>query len=429
MGTSKPATETFRLDEEVLKISRICLTVFFTFISFGLLSSVEELGLYDPPWARILHSSLTFIVLILTFFSEMVRKKIQKIMLFFFYTMSAHSLLLLYWNSLYIGYLVGMILVITCIGVSFVERKWLRHYLGFVVTAGILVGIYTEKPQVDLSLYLSAILTPAIVSYLTLNIRLNSIEKLRESQVQLKLFHDRIRTDLQLASETQNNLVTRVWPKSKNYKCSSFFRAYEGVGGDAISFIQRPDGKTVFFFADVSGHGIASAMVSAMAVLAFKIHALEENDPASCLKAMHNGLKNLVNTNHISACVVYFLPEEKKIIYSYAGHPPILLLKPSEEAQFLEGKGTLIVSLLEPKLRNYHRELDSGEKILFYSDGVIEIFNESDEIYGDHSLLKILSSLGEKKGEDILNAIYSDISSFSNGIFNDDISMLLLEIE
>lgn len=429
MEKKRRKVDKFELDEEVLKISRICLAVFFTFISFGVFAPTEELGLHDPKWMRILHSFVMLLIFILTFFSSKLRENIQSVMLLLFYSMSAHSLILLYWNDLYIGYLVGMILVITCIGVSFVEKRWLVHYLGFVVAAGILVGIYSEKPDVDLSLYLSAILTPAIVSYLTLNIRLSSVDKLRESQLQLKLFHERMSYDLELASDTQNNLVTRIWPKSKGYKCSSFFKAFEGVGGDAISYVTRPDGKIVFFFADVSGHGIASAMVSAMAVLSFKNHALDHEDPASCLKAMHNGLKNLVNTNHISACIVYFSPEERKIDYSYAGHPPMFLINSEGKFDILEGKGTLIVSALEPRLKNYTRILESGDKILLYSDGVIEIFSEEENMYGEDSLIALLKANIELDGENLLKSIYQNISDFSKGVSTDDISMLLLEIE
>ena len=372
---------------------------------------------------------ITLIFIFLTYVSSIVRKYIQPIMLVFFYTMSGHSLILLYWNSLYIGYLVGMILVITCIGVSFVERRWLVHYLGFVISVGILVGIYSEKPQVDLSLYLSSILTPAIVSYLTLNVRLSSVEKLRESQIQLKSFHDRISNDLEMAQETQNNLVTKEWPKTKGFKCSTFFKSFEKVGGDAISFLVRPDNKFVLFFADVAGHGIASAMVSAMAVLSFKTHALNEPDPAKCLKAMHIDLISLVRTNHISACIVYYSPEDKKITYCYAGHPPLLHLHSGNEVNLLEGNGTLIVSPLEPKLKNFQKQLESGDKILFYSDGISDVYDEEEVEFGMLRLIESFKKNASLSGEILLQSIFDEAISYSNQIASDDMSMLVFEIE
>lgn len=51
--------ERFKLDDEVMKISRICLVVFFSFIGFGVFAPTSELGLYDPTWIRILHASIT----------------------------------------------------------------------------------------------------------------------------------------------------------------------------------------------------------------------------------------------------------------------------------------------------------------------------------------------------------------------------------
>lgn len=417
----------FRLEEEMLKISRICLAVFFVFISFGIFAPTDDLGLYDPKWLRVLHSFVSLGFFVGTFFVPLIRKFIQPIMLVLFYTMSAHSLILLYWNSLYIGYLVGMILVISCIGVSFVDRRLLVSYLSTVSSAGILIGIYTKEPVVDLPLYLSAIITPALVSYLTLNVRLSSVEKLRVSESELKKFHDRISYDLELAKETQSNLIALDWPKIKGIKISSFFKAYDKVGGDAISYVKRDDGSLAVFFADVSGHGIASAMVSAMAILSFKIQVNENQEPASCLKAIHKELQDLVPNNHISACVLYLYPEEKKINYSIAGHPPILHIDKDGVAKFLSGEGTLIVSYLSPVLKNYEAEFTNGERFLLYSDGLIEVFNDKDELFGEIDIFNSILKNQKKRGEDFLGAVYSDALQFSNKPFNDDVSLLLIE--
>lgn len=417
----------FKLDNEVMKISRICLVVFFTFIGFGIFAPIDELGLYDPKWIRVLHASVTLSFFIATYFSDRVRNQIQPIMLFFFYTMSAHSLVLLYWNSLYIGYLVGMILVLSCIGVSFVDRRSLVSYLGTITSAGILIGIYTKEPQVDLPLYLSAIITPALVSYLTLNIRLSSVEKLRISESQLKGFQDRMLNELELANETQSNLVTTDWPKTKGLRLHSFFRSFGQVGGDAISYLEREDGKLALFFADVSGHGIASAMVSAMAVLAFKIHG-NQNEPSHCLKSIHTDLQTLVPGNHISACVLFVDTDTKEIRYSIAGHPPLIRIEKDTDPKFMEGMGTLIVSYLKPNLKDFSITPNSGDRILLYSDGILEVFNEAGEIYGDEHLLSSIKNHSDKKGEDFLNALYEDSMSFSAKRISDDMSMLLLEI-
>ncbi|EOQ95297.1 SpoIIE-like protein phosphatase domain protein [Leptospira wolbachii serovar Codice str. CDC] len=418
--------ERFKLDDEVMKISRICLVVFFSFIGFGIFAPIDELRLYDPKWIRVLHASITLGFFFATYVSDWVRKQIQSIMLFFFYTMSAHSLILLYWNSLYIGYLVGMILVLSCIGVSFVDRRSLVSYLGTVSSAGIIIGLYTKEPQVDLPLYLSAIITPALVSYLTLNIRLSSVEKLRISESQLKGFQDRMLNELDLANETQSNLVTTQWPKTKGVKLHSFFRSFGQVGGDAISYLEREDGKLALFFADVSGHGIASAMVSAMAVLAFKIHG-NQTEPSACLKSIHTDLQTLVPNNHISACVLFVDTITREIQYSIAGHPPLIRMEKDSDPKFMEGMGTLIVSFLKPNLKDFSITPNSGDRILLYSDGILEVFDTAGEIYGDEHLLSSIKNHSDKKGEEFLNALYEDSMSFSAKRISDDMSMLLLE--
>ncbi|WCL49132.1 PP2C family protein-serine/threonine phosphatase [Leptospira sp. GIMC2001] len=426
-NNNRRRTDNFTIDEDLLKIARICLSVFFVFIGFGLLATKNDLGLYDPDWIRQLHSVFMFSVLAATYLSNWVRLKIQTIMNFLFYTMSIHSFLLLYWNGLYIGYLIGMVLVITCIGVSFVQKRWLIYYLFFTILASILVGIFTTNPQVDLYLYYPTIITPALVSYLTLNVRLNAIQKLSESELKLQNYYSRMSEELAMAQETQKALVALEFPEGKQYKMYSYYRAYEGVGGDVLSVEERSDGKLNILFADVSGHGIASAMVSAMAILAFKIVSKSNLKPAESLRTMHELMKPLVANLHISASLLVFDPDNLVVEYSYAGHPCILLLRDGEVSE-LEGRGNLILTFMEPTLRDYQKNLQQGDRLIFYSDGLVELFNLSDDIYGDESFFQSVKNNRNRYGREFLEFLVMESLMFSNGKVSDDMTLLSLEI-
>ena len=96
--------------------------------------------------------------------------------------------------------------------------------------------------------------------------------------------------------------------------------------------------------------------------------------------------------------------------------------------KFMEGMGTLIVSYLKPNLKNFTLTPNPGDRILLYSDGILEVFDEAGEIYGDEHLLSSVKNHSDKKGEEFLNALYEDSMSFSAKRISDDMSMLLLEI-
>jgi serine phosphatase RsbU (regulator of sigma subunit) len=411
----------------MLKIARICLAVFFVFIAFGLAAPIDELELFDPPIIRVVHSIFMLGVFISTYLFRWVRANIQFITNILFYTMSIHSFILLYWNGLYIGYLIGMVLVITCIGVSFVQKRWLVFYLFFVIVSSILVGLYTEDPQVNLSLYFPTIITPALVSYLTLNIRLSAVQKLRDSEVQLKNFYSRMSEELEIAQETQKSLVALSFPKGLGYRLSSYYRSFEKVGGDVLSVETRADGRLNILFADVSGHGIASAMVSAMTILAFKIVSRSLMKPAEALLIMHELLKPLVINHHISATFAVFDPRSKILEYSYAGHHPILLLR-SGSIRELSGRGSLILSLMIPQLQDFSIQLQPGDRLIFYSDGLVELFNEKQELYGDESFYESILRNQAKSGKAFLEALVGDSVIFAEGKISDDMTLMSLDI-
>jgi len=428
MNSKRRKSDRFELDLQLLKISRICLGVFFVFIFFGILAPTEELGLYDPEWIRWLHSVFMLGIFFATYISQWVRDKLSYLLNLSFYTMSIHSFLVLYWNGLHISYLVGMVLVISCIGISFVKRSWLVYYLVFVILTSIPVGIYTENPSVPLYLYFPTIVTPALVSYLTLNVRLSAIEKLRESEASLSEFHIRMKTDLELAKETQKALVTLDLPETDRYRMVGYYKSYDEVGGDILSVERRKDGRINILFADVSGHGIASAMVSGMAILAFKIASRSNSTPAESLFIMNEILRPLVINHHISACFATFDPFGMVLDYSYAGHPSVLLIRNSLFEE-LEGRGTLLLSPIQLRATDYRKELKPSDRILFYSDGMYEIFSPNRELYGMEGFTESARKNLNKKGADFLESLVNDSLAFSHGRQEDDMTLLTIEME
>jgi serine phosphatase RsbU (regulator of sigma subunit) len=419
--------KSFHLETELLKIARICLGVFFTFIFFGLILDTDRLSLYDPKWMRWIHLIFISLIFLGSYWIDWVRNRIQYILHISFYTMSIHSFLILYWNGLHISYLIGMVLVISCIGISFVNQKWLAYYLLFVILVSIPVGVFSKDPTVPVYLFYPTIITPAIVSYLTLNVRLGVIEKLKESELILSQFYYRISLELEQAQKTQKSLIRLDVPEGKNYKMSSYYKSYEKVGGDVLSLEERQDGKLNILFADISGHGISSAMVSAMATLAFKIVSKANLKPAEALLTMHELMKPLVIDHHISACFLVFDPKSNNIEYSYAGHHSILLIR-NGNLKELEGRGTLILSLMKPSLQDYKYSLEKGDRLLMFSDGLYELFNTEGEFYGEENLYNSIRSKLHLNGTELLQSLVDSSLSYANFNAEDDMTLFSLEI-
>ena len=92
----------------------------------------------------------------------------------------------------------------------------------------------------------------------------------------------------------------------------------------------------------------------------------------------------------------------------------------------LEGDGTFLILMDEPIFQNYQVKLQKGDRILFYSDGVIENFNHEEEILGMDKFKNIVKYNANEKGKNFLSKISDDVLQFSNQTPADDMTMLLL---
>ncbi|TGM58285.1 SpoIIE family protein phosphatase [Leptospira adleri] len=244
----------------------------------------------------------------------------------------------------------------------------------------------------------------------------------------LNAFYDRMHYDLELGRLTQRSLVDRTFPNSEYFRMETYFRPFEKVGGDVISTIQNEDGSVDILFADVSGHGISSAMVSGMVVISFKNSSRIGLSPAEGLIRIVEDLRSLVVDHHISAVRVKYVPETKKLVYAYAGHPPILLFRDGKKIE-LDGMNLPLLAFDGAKYYDQSIDLLHGDRVVFFSDGMYEIFNSQGEILDLPGLISILEEyLDAETIEDYIELIVSDIFAYSGGNFGDDIALLVLDI-
>ncbi|RHX86929.1 SpoIIE family protein phosphatase [Leptospira stimsonii] len=244
----------------------------------------------------------------------------------------------------------------------------------------------------------------------------------------LNAFYDRMHYDLELGRLTQRSLVDRTFPNSEFFRMETYFRPFEKVGGDVISTIQNQDGSVDILFADVSGHGISSAMVSGMVVISFKNSSRIGLSPAEGLIRIVEDLRSLVVDHHISAVRVKYIPQTKKLIYAYAGHPPILLFRDGKKIE-LDGMNLPLLAFDGAKYYDQSIDLLHGDRVVFFSDGMYEIFNSQGEILDLPGLISILEEyLDAETIEDYIEWIVSDIFAYSGGNFGDDIALLVMDI-
>lgn len=414
-----------KVSKDLLLISRIAIFVFFVYVLAGI--NLQNLGFHDPPPLRYLHATLLLSLLALTFLGKFQKQRIDSILFLSFLTITTHSFLLLYLNHLFVGYLVGVLLVLSLVSLSLINKKILILFFAYVILLGIFVGVFVTDPQIPLPLYYSSIITPVIVSYLALRVRLNAIELLIQREKELDEFHFRISFDLEKARGIQMHLIEDQFPQKENWSFHSYYKPYESIGGDLISCCQTSENTYSILFADVAGHGISAAMVSSMVILAFRESTNKKLSPKEILYLLEEKLKDLVENVPVSAILLQYNLDTNVVRYSYAGHHPILLKKPNQEFQELAGKGSLMLSYFPPVFHDHEYTLEKGDVLLLYSDGIGDSLNSKNQVFGSEGILNAWRKFPKKTGLDLIQEICIESIKFSSGTIADDITALLIE--
>lgn len=259
-----------------------------------------------------------------------------------------------------------------------------------------------------------------------LNLGLNGIQHINNTNS--KIVYDRFQEDLEAAIITQKSILSLEFPENILFNVSSYYKPQGKIGGDIISNYKIKD-KIYIFFGDVSGHGISSAMVSGMVVLSFMNLAKLNKKPKDILYELNNDLQHVVKTHHIAAAVTCFDLKKKKIIYSYAGHPPIILVRNGELME-LEAMNSPLLTM--SKIYFYDKKLNllKGDRLVFFSDGCYEVFNSQNQLLGYHRFVEIIKKfINIQEPKEFIQKIATEVEVFCSNNVQDDMAMLVVDIK
>ncbi|EOQ94836.1 SpoIIE-like protein phosphatase domain protein [Leptospira wolbachii serovar Codice str. CDC] len=262
-----------------------------------------------------------------------------------------------------------------------------------------------------------------ILARIRTHIKIKTLEKERIDLLQA------IQKDLELAKANQENLVTFQFPPSPLYQIYTSYKPMDLVGGDLITYDLLPSGDLDILFGDVTGHGIAAAMISLMAIITFKTMDKSFLSPSESLYWIHSTLTPLISTHFISAIYIRYKAEENLLSYSMAGHHSMFLIR-DQKITKLGTKGFCL--MMFPDQLNAENEdlfLSSGDRLFLFSDGMFEVPNDNEEYLGDQKFSEIIESRIHLSGREFLDSVQEEVLDYSGGKVADDMTMLLLEIK
>lgn len=243
---------------------------------------------------------------------------------------------------------------------------------------------------------------------------------------------ERLEKELDVAREIQRKILPLKAPEFPSLQISSVFIPAFEVGGDYYDFFKLSESKLGFVIADVSGKGISAAFIMAEIKGIFESLTKTIERPGEILIKANDILKETLDRkSFVSAAYGYFDLKERKLIFTRAGHCPLILLRNNDLKEIKPsglGLGLSDREYFSKTLEEFSIELNDGDTIVLYTDGVTEAKNELLEDFGDKKFMQALQSFNNLGAEELCNKIVKEITTFSSGHEQyDDITLVIFK--
>jgi hypothetical protein len=243
---------------------------------------------------------------------------------------------------------------------------------------------------------------------------------------------ERVKAEIDAANRIQAALLPVDAPDLPGASFASHYRAATEIGGDYFDFLTMPNGEIGIAFGDVSGHGLTSGIVMAMAKSALLVQVGYDPSP----RAVMNVLNDIVMKTAPKRILMTFFfglldPATQTLRFSSAGHlDPYVFRAGARRLESLSSWGfPLGVKRREP-FTEHTVDFDDGDRLILYSDGLIEAIDDDGDPYGFDRFEKTILACGHMDAEDIKKSLLNSIRKFTrNRPPEDDQTLVVVSFE
>jgi phosphoserine phosphatase RsbU/P len=206
---------------------------------------------------------------------------------------------------------------------------------------------------------------------------------LREAHEQIARQLLAINRELEMARQIQLSILPRSTPKIQGLDIVARYLPMTSVAGDFYDFIVVDEKRVGILVADVSGHGLPSALIASMLQVALTAQVAHASDPARVLSGLNQALCGKFELNFVTAVYVFVDMEKKLLTYAGAGHPPLLFWrKSSGNVSEVSENGLILGILPEATYASLQLPVAAGDRGVLYTDGIPETKAPSEEEFG-----------------------------------------------
>lgn len=241
------------------------------------------------------------------------------------------------------------------------------------------------------------------------------------------IVRERLRQDLELAAQIQKSFLPRETISVEGLEFLAAYRAAYDVGGDFYDVFWVGPNKLAMFIGDISGKGIAAALLMARISGELRVAALAHVDPVAVLSIINQGLLERDQPELFFTAVYLTLDVQTGLVtLANAGHPPPYLCHAGGTLEAIADGGSTAVGMFDdPSFAATTFQMLDGDSLVLYTDGVVEAADTAGRLYGQERLERCLAE-AYVGPEAISGAILSDVDAHArNAKSNDDLTVFI----
>jgi phosphoserine phosphatase RsbU/P len=239
--------------------------------------------------------------------------------------------------------------------------------------------------------------------------------------------------EMRAATRIQSSILPRTSPEMGSFNLAVRYAPMRAVAGDFYDFLVFRPGCLGIVVADVTGHGVPAALVASMVKVAVSTHMDVGAEPGKVIAGLNSTLCRQAQGQYGTAVYVFLDQARRMGCYSAAGHPPLLLWQRATRTLLeLNESGLLLGVRSSEEYEQTEFTLEAGDRLLVYTDGLVEAVNARGEAFGEAQLADFIAThqdlAAEQFAERLLDKVLGWPENGSTRAQADDITVVVIDI-
>lgn len=423
------------IDERILTMSKLAPVVILIVIPYFI---YEDLAVSKLPTVSLFFRMLPLAVSLLSLFFVLTPLKkfvktvrfIYILLLFSLMVMMCGLLILTVDSPGFQTFVTGTIVIIFCIfaGAVYGMRSLIPIY--GIPLAAVLIYFMVQGtvPAARIALLSNPFATAVVCTVLS---ELQNKSRFREftSSKLVELHNQELTSELNLARAVQNNLFPAEYPGIEGVSFESVYLPMIGIGGDLYDIIEfNEPGVIGVFISDVSGHGVPAALIASMIKTLINTAGDAKREPEQLLAYINDKLIGETDNHFVTA--FYGIYNSNTGIFKYArgGHNYPYLIRDNDITE-LRSKGKFLALFRNLQFEAVEVKLDRGDKILFYTDGLVEAKSPGGDMFEARLVPDILLKYRLLENTKFIKKLFEEFQKHKQDpSLEDDVCMVGMEV-